>query len=98
MFFELILGKNQNDKIIKGSCNETLSTMSSKNVKNAIQEEKTDKYKSVFSDVFLNVKIKQVDAAMKLWSLEGRYNNYIAISPTGIATGFVKLIQNILKK
>lgn len=73
-----------------GSYNETLSTMFSKNVRNAIQEEKADKYKPVFSDVFPNVKIKQGDGAMNLWSLEGGYNNYLATSPTRTATGFVK--------
>lgn len=82
MFVEWVLGKNQNEKIMTGSYNETLSTMFSKNVRNAIQEAKADKYKPVFSDVFPGVKIKQGDGAMNLWSLEGGYNNYLATSPT----------------
>ncbi|MDC4242702.1 terminase, partial [Clostridium tertium] len=85
LFVEWVLGKNQNEKIMTGSYNETLSTMFSKNVRNAIQEEKADKYKPVFSDVFPNVRIKQGDGAMNLWSLEGGYNNYLATSPTGTA-------------
>ncbi|EOU1903034.1 hypothetical protein GZ979_001278 [Clostridium perfringens] len=47
-----------------GSYNEILSTIFPKNVRNAIQEEKADNYKPVFSHVFPNVKIKQGDGAM----------------------------------
>lgn len=100
LFVEWVLGKNQNEKIMTGSYNETLSTMFSKNVRNSIQEEKADKYKPVFSDVFPNVKIKQGDGAMNLWSLEGGYNNYLATSPTGTATGFgasIMIIDDLIK-
>lgn len=100
MFVEWVLGKNQDEKIMTGSYNETLSTMFSKNVRNAIQEEKADKYKPVFSDVFPNVKIKQGDGAMNLWSLEGGYNNYLATSPTGTATGFgasLLIVDDLIK-
>ncbi|EKN43208.1 hypothetical protein CFSAN001627_02060, partial [Clostridium botulinum CFSAN001627] len=87
LFVEWVLGNDQNEKIMTGSYNETLSTMFSKNVRNSIQEEKADKYKPVFSDVFPGVRIKHGDGAMNLWSLEGGYNNYLATSPTGTATG-----------
>lgn len=100
LFVEWVLGKNQNEKIMTGSYNETLSTMFSKNVRNAIQEEKADKYKPVFRDVFLTVKIKRGDGAVNLWSLEGGYNNYLATSPTGTATGFgasLLIIDDLIK-
>lgn len=100
LFVEWVLGKNQNEKIMTGSYNETLSTMFSKNVRNDIQEEKADQYKLVFSDVFPNVRIKQGDGAMNLWSLEGGYNNYLATSPTGTATGFgcsLMIIDDLIK-
>jgi len=83
-----------------GSYNETLSTTFSKNVRNAIQEVKGDKDKIVFSDIFPNVSIKQGDGAMNLWSLEGGYNNYLATSPTGTATGFgcsLMIIDDLIK-
>lgn len=64
MFVEWVLGKNQNENIMTGSYNEILSTIFPKNVRNAIQEEKADNYKPVFSHVFPNVKIKQGDGAM----------------------------------
>lgn len=100
LFVEWVLGKNQNEKIMTGSYNETLSTMFSKNVRNDIQEEKADQSKPVFSDVFPNVWIKQGDGAMNLWSLEGGYNNYLATSPTGTATGFgcsLMIIDDLIK-
>lgn len=95
-----ILGKNKNEKIMTGSYNETLSTVFSKNVRNAIQEEKADKDKIVYCDIFPDVKIQQGDAAMNLWSLEGGYNNYLATSPTGTATGFgasLIIIDDLIK-
>lgn len=71
-----------------GSYNETLSTTFSKNVRNGIQEEKADPDIIVYSDIFPDVKIKEGDGAMNLWSLEGGYTSYLATSPRGTATGF----------
>ena len=100
LFAQWVFGQNQNEKIMTGSYNETLSTVFSKNVRNAIQEEKADKDKIVYSDIFPDVKIKQGDGAMNLWSLEGGYNNYLATSPTGTATGFgcsLMIIDHLIK-
>lgn len=100
LLVEWVLGKDQSQKIMTGSYNETLSTMFSKNVRNSIQEEKADKCKPVFSDVFPGVRIKHGDGAMNLWSLEGGYNNYLATSPTGTATGFgasLLIIDDLIK-
>ena len=100
LFVEWVLGKNQQEKIMTGSYNETLSTTFSKNVRNSIMEVKADKYKPVFTDVFPNVKIKHGDGAMNLWSLENGYNNYLATSPTGTATGFgasLLIIDDLIK-
>lgn len=100
LFVEWVLGKNQDEKIMTGSYNETLSTMFSKNVRNDIQETKVDEMKPVYTDVFPDVRIKQGDGAMNLWSLEGGYNNYLATSPTGTATGFgctLMIIDDLIK-
>lgn len=99
-FAQWVFGQNKNEKIMTGSYNETLSTTFSKNVRNGIQEQKADKDKIVFSDIFPDVRIKQGDAAMNLWSLEGGYNNYLATSPTGTATGFgcsLMIIDDLIK-
>lgn len=100
LFVEWVLGKDQTAKVMTGSYNETLSTMFSKNVRNDIQEEKADENRIVFSDIFPGVRIKQGDGAMNLWSLEGGYNNYLATSPTGTATGFgasLLIIDDLIK-
>ena len=97
---EWLLGNNQSLKIMTGSYNETLSTTFSKNVRNTIQEEKADENKIIFSDIFPDVKIKKGDSAMNMWSLENGYNNYLATSPTGTATGFgadIMIIDDIIK-
>lgn len=97
---EWILGRDNTKKVMTGSYNETLSTTFSKNVRNSIQEQKADRYKPVFSDVFPGTRIKRGDGAMNLWSLEGGYNNYLATSPTGTATGFgadIMIIDDLIK-
>lgn len=99
-FVEWVLGRDKHAKIMTGSYNETLSTMFSKNVRDTISEAKADVSKTVYSDVFPNVRIKKGDGAMNLWSLEGGYNNYLATSPTGTATGFgcsLMIIDDLIK-
>lgn len=100
LFVEWVLGKDRQAKTMTGSYNETLSTMFSKNVRDDIQEAKADLYKPVYADVFPQTRIKQGDGAMNLWSLEDGYNNYLATSPTGTATGFgatLLIIDDLIK-
>ena len=97
---EWVLGKDKQKKIMTGSYNETLSTTFSKGVRDTIMEIKADKYKAVYSDIFPHTKVKRGDAAMNLWSLEDGYNNYLATSPTGTATGFgadLIIIDDLIK-
>lgn len=100
MFTQWSLGKNKTLKVMTGSYNETLSTVFSKNVRNAIDEKKADANKIVYSDIFPDVKIKRGDGAMNLWSLDGGYNNYLATSPSGTATGFgcdLMILDDLIK-
>lgn len=99
-FVEWILGKDRTHKIMTGSYNETLSTQFAKGVRNTILEAKGDMFKAVYSDVFPETRIKRGDGAMGLWSLEGGYNNYLATSPGGTATGFgadLLIIDDLIK-
>lgn len=99
-FVEWVLGNDKSQKIMTGSYNETLSTVFSKSVRNTIQELKADDDKLVFSDIFPDVSIKDGDAAMNLWSLDGSYMNYLATSPTGTATGFganILIVDDLIK-
>lgn len=98
-FVEWVLGNDHTKKIMTGSYNETLSTVFSKNVRNTLQEEKADENKIVYSDIF-DAAIKYGDAAKNLWSLSDGYNNYLATSPTGTATGFgadIIIIDDVIK-
>lgn len=100
LLVEWMLGRDCKAKIMTGSYNEILSTSFSKTIRNDISEEKADSGKIVFSDVFPNVRIKHGDAAMKMWSLEGGYNNFLATSPSGTATGFgcsLMVIDDLIK-
>ena len=100
LFVEWMLGRDQSQKIMTGSYNETLSTTFSKSVRDHIQEGKVDKNRIVYSDIFPGVRIKRGDGAMNLWSLENGYNNYLATSPTGTATGFgasLMIIDDLIK-
>lgn len=99
-FVEWVLGNDPDKKVMVGSYNETLSTRFSKNVRNTIQETKASKDKIVYNDIFPNTRIKYGDAAMNLWSLEGRDFSYLATSPTGTATGFgadILIIDDLIK-
>lgn len=96
---EWILGNDHHKKIMTGSYNDTLSTVFSKSVRNNIQGIKADETRIVYSDVF-DAKIKQGDGAMNLWSLKDGYNNYLATSPKGTATGFgadIIIIDDVIK-
>ena len=100
LFAEWTFGKDPTKKIMTGSYNETLSTQFAKTVRNTIQTQKVEPFIPVFSDVFPDVKIKQGDAAMNMWSLEGQYSSYLATSPSGTATGFgcsLMIIDDVIK-
>lgn len=99
-FAEWVFGKDKKIKIMTGSYNEILSTNFSKGVRNTISEIKADEDRIVYSDIFPGVTISRGDGAMNMWSLEGGYNNYLATSPTGTATGFgadLIIIDDLIK-
>ena len=99
-FVEWVLGNDQSQKIMTGSYNELLSTTFSKQVRNTIMTIKADADKIVYHDIFPDTTIKRGDGAMNMWSLENGYNNYLATSPTGTATGFgasLMIIDDLIK-
>lgn len=99
-FVEWVLGNDRTQKIMTGSYNEMLSSTFSKNVRDTITTQKGDADKIVYSDIFPNTRIKRGDGAMNMWSLEGGYNNYLATSPGGSATGFgatLLIIDDLIK-
>lgn len=101
MFAQWVFGQNQQEKVMTGSYNETLSTTFSKAVRNGISTVKADQNVIVYGDIFPQVRIQRGDGAMNLWSLEGGYNSYLATSPMGTATGFgasILIIDDLIKR
>lgn len=99
-FVEWLIGQDHSKKIMTGSYNETLSTTFSKSVRNAIQEVKADESITTLNDIFPGTSIKRGDGAMNLWGLEDGFQNYLATSPGGTATGFgadIILVDDLIK-
>lgn len=88
LFVEWSFGHNKNLKVMTASYNSVISSDFAKGVRNSIQEEHLDDERPVYNDVFPDIRIKKGDGAMEKWALEGGYNNYLATSPDGTATGF----------
>ena len=97
---EWIFGKNNKEKVMTGSYNETLSGTFAKSVRDTIAAEKTEGV-LVYNDIFPNTKIKYGEASSSKWALEGSNQaNYLATSPTGTATGFgctIMIIDDLIK-
>lgn len=97
---EWLFGHDNHLKILTGSYNEILSGMFATQVRNTIQEEKTDN-RVIYSDIFPNTKIKYGEASAKLWALEGQEEkSYLATSPTGTSTGLgadIVIIDDLIK-
>lgn len=100
LFVEWVFGKDKKPKVMTASYNEMLSTSFSRAVRNNIQQGKADDNIVVFSDIFPDVRIKDGESSVSLWSLDGGHNNYLATSPAGTSTGFganLILIDDLIK-
>lgn len=87
LFSQWVLGKNNENRIITTSYNETLSGRFAKAVRDGIDETRIDDKRVVFNDIFPDTHIKQGDAANQMWALEGQFFNYLATSFNGTVTG-----------
>jgi len=87
LFNQWCFGKNNENKVITVTYNETLSSRFSAIVRDGIDATKLDKRWEIFSDVFPTVKIKQGDGAKQLWSLEGSFFSYLGTSFGATITG-----------
>ena len=95
------LGHFPDKSIINISYNENLSGRFARAVRDGIQEEKYDPQKTVYSDVFPGVRVKQGDASYQVWSLEGSHFSFLATSPgatlTGTGASGLAIIDDIVK-
>lgn len=97
---EWILGEFNSIGVFVCCYNEILSSRFSKAVRGGISEVSNPSGRPVFSDYFPGVSIKQGDAAMQLWALEGSHFSFLATSPGGTATGIgaqLLIVDDLIK-
>ncbi len=87
LFTQWMLGKDNENSVITVAYNETLATRFSSNVRDGIDATKLDDKINIFSDVFPKTKIKHGDGSKQIWSLEGRFFNYLGTGFGGTITG-----------
>ena len=87
LFTQWMLGKDNENRIITVSYNETLATRFSATVRDGIDATKIDNNVTIFSDIFPETKIKFGDSAKQLWALEGQFFNYLGTGFGGTITG-----------
>lgn len=87
LFTQWVLGKNNENRIITVSYNETLAGRFAKTVRDGIDATKIDQKLTIFNDIFPNTHIKEGDAAAQIWSLAGQFFNYLAAGFGGTITG-----------
>ena len=88
VFTTWAFGQDISNQVITVSYNQTLSTRFAKMVRDHIQDKEItgDNY-YVVNSFFPEVKIKDGDGAMNIWSLEGAFLSYLATSFDGSITG-----------
>jgi len=100
LLVEWVLGGSPDVATMVACYNESLSSRFSKAVRSGISERQASLTKPVFSDYFPGVKIKDGDAAMQLWALDGHHFSFLATSPGGTATGLgaqLLVIDDLIK-
>lgn len=88
MFSSWVFGRENTEKILTVSYNETLSMRFSAAVRDTIEQKSVDQAIPVYQDIFPLTTIKEGDSQKQLWSLSGRYFNYLGSSFKGTLTGF----------
>jgi predicted phage terminase large subunit-like protein len=88
-----ILGRDNEQRIILGSYNDTVASDFSKYARDGIIKQKLDPDDIVFSDVFPNTRIKHGDSAQDKWALDGQHFNYLGCGPKGSVTSKGATVQ-----
>jgi predicted phage terminase large subunit-like protein len=94
------LGKNNEERVITASYNDTQAGDFARYTRDGIQEEKNMPDQRVFSDVFPDCKIKQGNASYQKWALEGQHFNYLGVGVGGGVTGkgaTIRIIDDLVK-
>ncbi len=87
LFTQWIMGRNKETRCITVSYNDILAGRFARTVRDGIDATKIDDRFTIFRDVFPSTRIKQGDASMQMWSLEGQYFSYLGAGFGGTITG-----------
>jgi len=87
MFCCWVLGQNPTERIIYTSYNDKNAGDFSRYVRDLISEKKNLPHQIVYSDIFPWTRIKEGNAAIEKWALEGQFFTYIGAGIEGSITG-----------
>jgi len=87
LFCMWVFGKNPTERIIYASYNDKNAADFSRYVRDGINEKKSLPHQIVYSDIFPWSKLKEGNAAIEKWALEGQYFSYIGAGIEGSVTG-----------
>lgn len=99
-FTQWALGKNNRERIITGSYGDTPAADFSRYTRDGINEVANISDQIVFSDIFPGTKIKQGNASVQKWALEGQHFNYLGVGCGGAVTGkgaTLRIIDDLVK-
>ncbi|KYG35326.1 terminase [Alkalihalobacillus trypoxylicola] len=86
-FTKWLLGINNQNKIITASYNDDMATDFSRYCRDGIKETKNIPTDIIYSDVFPQTKIKDGNASVQTWALEGSFFSYKGVGIGGGVTG-----------
>lgn len=99
-FTKWSLGRNNKERIITGSYGDSAASDFSRYTRDGINEVANLKEQVVFSDIFPTTKIKQGNASVQKWALEGQHFNYLGVGYGGGVTGkgaTLRIIDDLVK-
>jgi len=99
-FTKWIFGQNQSERIITASNTDSQAGDFSRYTRDGISETKNLRDQIVYSDIFPDVKIKQGNASLQKWALEGQHFNYLGVGVEGQVTGkgaTLRIMDDLIK-
>ena len=99
-FTQWALGKNNKERIITGSYGDSPASDFARYTRDGINEIANTPDQIVFSDIFPGTRIKQGNASVQKWALEGQHFNYLGVGYGGGVTGkgaTLRIIDDLVK-
>lgn len=99
-FTQWVLGSNNEERIITASYGDAPASDFARYTRDGINEVSNTKEQIVFSDIFPTTKIKQGNASVQKWALEGQHFNYLGVGYGGGVTGkgaTLRIIDDLVK-